>query len=101
MSHIHPTNASLPNFELIFNNALKPYEKRTKKDLLAHPLATQLHGCASPTAVLAILQQQVHDFDQSQSGDSRLTKWLDPTINVLYSFASALGEGAGLVRFRT
>ena len=101
MSHIHPTDASLPNFQQIFNNALKAYEKKTKKDLLAHPLAAQLQACDSPTAVLAVLQQQVHELNQSRNGDDKLTKWLDPTINVLYSFSSALGEGVGLVSFRT
>ena len=101
MSHIHPTDTSLPNFQLIFNDALKAYEKKTKKDLLAHPLAAQLQACDSPTAALAVLQQQVHEFNQSRSSDDKLTKWLDPTINVLYSFSSALGEGVGLVSFRT
>ena len=33
--------ASSSNFQLIINNALKAYEKRTKNDLLAHPLAAQ------------------------------------------------------------
>ena len=101
MSHSHLTASSSNNFQLVFNNALKAYEKRTKKDLLAHPLASQLQACDSPAAILTILQLQVQGLDQSRSGDDRWTKWLDPTINVLYTFSETLGEGVGLVSLRT
>ena len=100
MSHSHLTASSSNNFQLIFNNALKVYEKRTKKDLLAHPLASQLQACNSPAAILAILQQQVQGLDQSRSGGDRWTKLLDPTINVLYTFSATLGEGVGMVSHR-
>lgn len=100
MSHAHPSvPTSSPNFQLIFNNALKTYEKKTKKDLLAHPLAALLQACDSPSAVLLVLQEQVQELSRSRVSDERLTKWLDPTVNVLYAFSGALGEGVGLVRF--
>jgi hypothetical protein len=79
---------------------VKAYERRTKKDLLSHPLAAQLQACDSPSSILAVLQQQVQELDRSQSRNHRLTKWLDPTVNVLYSLSATLGEGVGLVRFR-
>jgi hypothetical protein len=108
MSNSHPTTAtatsaatSSTNFELIFNNALKAYEKRTKKDLLSHPLAAELQNCNSPSAILAVLHQQVQELDPSPSSDDRWTKWLDPTVNVLQTLSETLGEGASLVRFRT
>ena len=91
--------ASSSNFQLIINNALKAYEKRTKNDLLAHPLAPQLQACDSPGAILAVLQQQVQGIDQSRS-DDRWTKWLDPTVNVLFTLSSTLGTGVGLVCLR-
>ena len=97
MSHSHSTASSSNNFQLIINNALKAYEKRTKQDLLAHPLASQLQTCDSPAAILAILHQQVQGLDQSRSSDDRLTRWLDPTINVLYTLSATLGDGVGLV----
>ena len=100
MSHSHPNTSSSNNFQLIINNALKAYEKRTKQDLLAHPRASQLQTCNSPVAISAILQQQVQGLDQSRSSDDRLTKWLDPTISVLYTFSATLGEGVGLVSLR-
>ena len=101
MSDTHPTaSSSSSNFQLIINNALKAYEKRTKKDLLAHPLAAQFQACDTPSAVLSVLQQQVQQLNQSQTSDDRWTKWLDPTVNVLYAFSVTLGEGVGLVCLR-
>ena len=99
MSHSRSTasESSSSNFQLIINNALKAYEKRTKKDLLAHPLASQLQACDSPGDILAVLQQQIQGLDQSRSRDERWTKWLDPTVNVLFAFSATLGSGVGLV----
>jgi hypothetical protein len=97
MYHSRPTSTSSSNFQEFFNNALKAYERRTKKDLLAHPLATQLQSCNSPSSILNVLQQQVQELNQPQSSDERLTKWLDPTVKVLYTFSGTLGEGVSLV----
>ena len=77
------------------------YKRRTKNDLLAHPLAAQLQSCNSASAILAVLQQQVKELDQSRSSDERWSRWLDPTVNALYILSSSLGEGVGLVRLRT
>jgi hypothetical protein len=96
MSHSHLT-ASSSNFQLIIDNALKVYEKRTKKNLRAHPLASQIQACDSPNAILVVLQQQVHGLDQSRGSDDRWTKWLDPTVSVLYALSGTLGGGVGLV----
>ncbi|KAH9055872.1 hypothetical protein EDB83DRAFT_1091506 [Lactarius deliciosus] len=93
-----PSNAitSSMDFGKIFGAALEAYRKQTKKDIASHPLATQLQSCDSPSAILAILRAQVQAFDQSQRADERLTRWLDPTVNVLYAFSDTLGAGAGL-----
>ena len=103
MSHSHTTTTTISssNFQLIFNNALKAYENRTKKDLLAHPLAAELQKCNTPSAILAVLHQQVQGLDRSRSSDDRWTKWLDPTVNVLHKLSDTLGEGVSLVSFRT
>jgi hypothetical protein len=100
MSSSRLTAESSSNFQLIFNNALKVYKKRTKKDLLAHPLASRLEACNSPGDILAVLQQYVQGPDQSQSVDDRLAQWLDPTVNLLYALSATLGEGVGLVSLR-
>ena len=97
MSQIPSTTASSPSFETIFKEALKEYEKKTKKDIASHPLAAQLKSCDSPSAILAILRAQVQASDKSQSADERLTKWLDPTVIVLCAFSAILGDAVGLV----
>ena len=100
MSHTQSAAASSYNFQLIINNALKIYEKRTKMDLLAHPLAAQLQTCGTPAAILAILQEQVQGLDKSQSGDEQWSKWLDPTVSVLFAFSSTIGAGVSLVFYK-
>ena len=101
MSQTPPTtSSSSSNFQLMINNALNKYKQRTKKDLREHPLAAQLQSCDSPSAILVVLQQQVQGLDPSRSTDERWTKWLDPTVNVLYTFSSVLGSGVSLVCLR-
>ncbi|KAH9165582.1 hypothetical protein EDB89DRAFT_1891951 [Lactarius sanguifluus] len=97
MSQVPSTSTSSSNFQSIFNAALKAYEKKTKNDLLAHPLAAQLQACNSPADILVVLQGNVKELEQSRSADERLSRWLNPTIDVLYAFSATLGEGVGLV----
>ncbi|KAH9015065.1 hypothetical protein EDB84DRAFT_797376 [Lactarius hengduanensis] len=97
MSQTLAIAAASSRFQAIFQAALKSYQNQTKKDLIAHPLASQLQSCDSTNAILAVLQDQVREFDQAHSGDERLTKWLIPTVNVLYTFSAAVSEGVGLV----
>ena len=88
---------SSSRFQAIFQAALTSYQEQTKKDLLAHPLASQLKTCESTTAILTILHDQVQEFDKSRSGDERLTKWLSPTINVLCAFSATISGGVSMV----
>jgi hypothetical protein len=97
MSQMASTSTTSLRFQAIFNAALKSYEKQTKKDLLVHPLAAQLQSCNSTSAIRALLQDQVREFDQVHSGDERLTKWLSPTVNVLCAFSAAISGGVSLV----
>jgi hypothetical protein len=101
MSHTTSSSASPSNFDAIFNSALDAYKKRTKKDLTSHPLLPTLQACNNPDAVLAVLREQIPAFTQSQNADDKLTKWLVPTVNVLYGFSGALGEGVSLVSIKT
>ncbi|KAH9161823.1 hypothetical protein EDB89DRAFT_2080246 [Lactarius sanguifluus] len=97
MSQPPLASASPYNFESIFRTAVQAYKKRTGRDITSHPLASWFKTCDSPDAILAVLQAQVQEFDQSRRDDERLTKWLNPTVNVLYAFSATLGEGVGLV----
>ncbi|KAI9431418.1 hypothetical protein H4582DRAFT_1245940 [Lactarius indigo] len=95
----HPSSSSSSNFQAIFHDSWKAYEQKTKKNILAHPLTSQLQSCNSPTDVLAVLYDQVTGFDPSRHsrGEDKFTKWLGPTVNVLYALATTLSEGVGLV----
>jgi hypothetical protein len=97
MSHTHHTSTS-PNFQLVFDNALKAYGKCTKNDLLTHQLANRLEPCDSASSILTVLQELVQELNESQRSNA---KWLDPTVNVLLAFSKTLGEGVGSVCFRT
>jgi len=96
MSHTHPTSTS-SNFQLIFDSALKEYKKRTKNDLLTHPLADKLEVCNSASRILTVLQEQVQELNQSQRRNEKWTRWLDPTVKVLHGFSVTLEEHVTLV----
>jgi hypothetical protein len=81
----------------IFNAAFESYKRKTKNDLASHPLLPSLQTCNSPEAVLAVLREQVPAFSESQNCDDGLTKWVTPTVNVLYSFSETIGQGVGSV----
>ena len=87
-----PSSAIL---ETIFGPALKSYKKQTKCDIASHPLATQIHSCGTPGAIIAVLRTQAQALDQSQSADEKWTKWLVPTVHVLYAYSATLGNSEG------
>ena len=91
------TSTSHSNFVPIFNAALESYKRETKKDLTSHPLLSSFQSCDSPEAVLTVLRDQVSAFNPSQNRDDGLTKWVIPTVNVLYTFSATVGQGVGLV----
>ncbi|KAF8261661.1 hypothetical protein EI94DRAFT_1705377 [Lactarius quietus] len=97
MSQVPSTSTSSTNFETIFTAALEAYKRQIKNDITSHPLAIELKSCDSSSAILAILRTQVQTFDQSQSADEKWTKWLEPTVNVLFAFSSTLANGVGVV----
>jgi len=98
MSSDPSTSTLNSNFASIFNAALTSYKRKTKKDLTSHPLLPSLQSCDSPEAILAVFREQIPAFKESQNGDDRLTKWVDPTVNVLFTFSATVGQGVGLVR---
>ena len=99
MSQPNPaTTIPSTNFNVIFDKALEEYKVTTKKDLVSHPLASQFRACNSAADIMTVLQNQVHQFEQSRGADERLRRWLDPTINVLYAFSGILSQGVGFVR---
>jgi hypothetical protein len=86
------------DFKPILDAALSEYKKKTGKELLDDPLATELRRCVSVDAILAILHGQAKAFQQFRDGDKRLMKWIGPLVHVLFAFSETLGEGVSLVR---
>jgi len=88
------------SYQSIFDKAIEAYNKKTRKDLRSHPLLAKLQSCDSPDTVLRVLREQVPGFDPYQpettATDERLTKWLNPTVNVLCAFSGAIGGSIGL-----
>lgn len=96
MSQAPCTTTSSPNFETIFTAALEACKKKTKKDIVSHPLANELQSCDSSSAILAVLRAQVQTNDQARIAYEKWTKWLEPTVNVV-SEVSAVLNVAGTV----
>jgi hypothetical protein len=90
-------SSSSSNFQSIFDASLQSYNNKTRNKLLDHPLAAQLQSCDSPNAILSVLQDLIQQFDQRRTSDERLKNWLNPIVNVLYTFSATLGGGVGLV----
>ena len=67
-------------------------------DPLTHPLADRLEACDSASSIHDVLEEYVQELNQSERNN---IKWLDPTVNVLLAFSETLGEGVGLVCFKT
>ena len=91
-------SSSTPNFQPNFEKALDDYKRKTGNDLTAHPLAAELNACASPQAILTVLEGKANGI-KFHSGDQRLTKWLNPTVNILGALSATLGQGVGLVNY--
>ena len=82
LSNLQPSPHT-PNFDSIFEMALKKYKKKTGKDLTAHPLPAEIKGCASPQAILTVLEEKLKTFVEVMS-DS-LSGSLQPWISSVHS----------------
>ncbi|KAH8987444.1 hypothetical protein EDB92DRAFT_1127482 [Lactarius akahatsu] len=86
------------NFRLILN-AFDQYASQVGMDLIKNPLADALRHCDSPNAVLELLQDKAHTFNDYRYGDRALIDWLKPVVQVVHGFSGVLGEAVGLVPF--
>ncbi|KAF8496235.1 hypothetical protein F5888DRAFT_1706680 [Russula emetica] len=96
MSHSPSKATPHSEYEVIFDKALKTYEKKTGKVLNSDPLLPTLEACTSSDETLSELRRQIPGFDQSENSDNRLTNWVDPAVNVLYTFGQTIGGAVGL-----
>jgi hypothetical protein len=96
-----PTASQMPpssDFNSILEAALSEYKRTTGSGLLEHPLAGKVKRCGSIGAISAILQGQAREFQQFRDGDHRLMKWINPMVDVLFTFSETLGGVASIVR---
>ena len=100
MSTILSTSNSHSSFASFLNAALETYKRRTKTDLAAHSLLSSIESCDSPEAILSFLREQIPTSSRSRNIDDGLTKWVSPTVNVMYAFSATVGQGVGLVTIR-
>jgi hypothetical protein len=78
--------------------ALNEYKQKTGEELRDHPLATKLRRCDSVGAIKAIFKDQANAFQQFRNGDHKLMKWINPVVDVLYTFNDTLSGVASMVR---
>ena len=91
------SSMSLSSFHSTFREAILTYNKRTKNDLLFHPLAPLFQSCNDPAVALSLLQRHAQQSPQPRISDEQLKSMLTPTLNGLYAISSSDGEGVGLV----
>jgi hypothetical protein len=91
------------NYQVIFDNALEAYKRRTGKDLASEsdPLLRLLESCDSPDAILVVLRDQIPTLNRSETSDDslRFTNWLNPVVNVLHAFSATISGAVSLVSF--
>ena len=82
----------------LFENALEEYERRAGTKLLELELAITLKSCESVDSVIEVLQGEAQKF-QKFRGDGKVMKWLNRTVQVLYTLSTSqlVGQGVSLV----
>jgi hypothetical protein len=84
---------SLSSFHLNFREAILTYNKRTKNDLLFHPLAPLFQSCNDPALALSLLQRHAQASPQNWISDEKLKTLLVPTLFGLYAISSGGSPG--------
>jgi hypothetical protein len=95
-----PAATSSLSYQSLFDSALDTYNKRTKNDIVSHPLLTKFESCDSPEAILTTLRGEILGFDQAPSINDESTMWLSSTVKVLHAFSSTISECFGVVSLR-
>ena len=93
MSDLSPSS----HLQVLFEAALRDYEKQTGTKLAEHPLARQLETCNSIESVTAVIQGQARDFGEFKGCESKVTKSLLRAVSILYPLSAALCEAVPLV----
>ena len=84
--------------QVLFEAALREYEKQTGIALDKHPLAEELQNCDSVESVTTVLRGQTRAFSDFQEED-KVFKPLKNAVSVLYKLSATanFGPDIGLV----
>jgi hypothetical protein len=82
--------ANYYKYHTLFVTALEDYEEKTGNVLSSDPLLRRLEKCHSPNDIITILRQQIPGIGPSRGGHISLTRWLNPTVNVINSFSPVI-----------
>jgi hypothetical protein len=97
----HPTNlknASASNLRSILDEASVQYKELTGFDLATHPLGAKFENWDSVDTVLEVFQDQARIFNEFRKGNEKLMEWLKPTVQVMVSISTSLGNASTTVQ---
>jgi hypothetical protein len=91
----------LPHLNVLFEAALRDYERQTGITLAEHPLAERLQECDSVESITAVLYEQTQAFKEFR-GKEKVVKLLKNAVSVLYNLSACakLGEVIGVVHLK-
>jgi hypothetical protein len=89
-----PCPAENSDFQSIFNEAVKEYNKKNNGDITSDPLLVQLGSCTSADDILAVFHRRDEDL---RAPLCNLERFLIPIINVLCKVSPIVGDGVGIV----
>lgn len=85
-----PIDLSNPEFQSVFNAALRDYEVQTGIKLIDHLFRRELERCNTIDSITTFLQQQERNIGESRGQDSKLMISLKPTVNILYILTTTI-----------
>src|ERR1700742_415645 len=86
------------NFQVLFDYALRDYEKKTTVKLAANPITIELQSCHSVEDIASLLQRQAQNFSDFREND-KIIKSIKTIVTVLtpLSSAASLADAFGVV----
>ncbi|KAH9963673.1 hypothetical protein BGW80DRAFT_1542385 [Lactifluus volemus] len=82
------------DFQSIFDEAVKEYNKKTNGNIISDPLLVELGSCTSVDDILAVFHRRDEDL---RAPRCNLETFLIPILNVLCKVSPIVGDGVGLV----
>jgi len=89
--------APADNFLATFDAALDQYWRVTGQRLDTHTFAARSDNWHSPQTISDALRLGTQALNIFRQGDERLMAWLDPVVDILFTFSATLGERIVLV----